>query len=213
MEDYITYKKFTDLDSAEEVCELLRNNKIGYHLLDSSHSYVKFAGYSEIDPGILINIQSEDFAKADVILDSYYFKEIEKVDKTHYIFEFSDDELKEILKNPYDWGSLDFQLAKKLLKDKGFEYSESYIEDRKSERIRKLSEVRKVSTYKLVIGYIFTILLPALSLIIGLLIINTRNVLPNGQKLNAYRDIDRIHGKIMVAISIIWAAIIVFRLS
>src|SRR4051812_25126344 len=100
MEEFITYRKFIDTESAEEVCDLLRTNEIEYRLLDSSHAYVKFAGYSQIDPGIIINIQSTDFEKADKVLDSYYLKQIETVDKSHYIFEFYDDELKEIIKNP-----------------------------------------------------------------------------------------------------------------
>lgn len=213
MEEFITYRKFTDTESAEEVCELLRNNEVEYRLLDSSHSYVKFAGYSQIDPGIIINIQSGNFERADKILDLYYLKQIETVDKSHYIFEFTDEELKEVVKNPYDWGSLDFHLAKKLLKDKGFEFSPGYVEDRKAEKLKELSKVRNVSTYKLILGYMFSILMPAVGLIIGLLIINTRNVLPNGQKPNAYTNSDRLHGKVMIAISISWAAIIILRLA
>ncbi len=214
MEEFIAYKKFTDTDSAEEVCELLRDKGIEYKLVDSSHAYVKVVGYSQIDPGIIINIQSIDFEEADKILDAYYLSQIQSVDKTHYIFDFSDDELKEIIKNPYDWGSLDFHLAKKILSDKGFEYSQSYIEDRKAEKVNELSQVKTVSIYKMFLGYIFAIILPVVSLLIGLLIVNTRNVLPNGQKLYAYAEKDRLHGKIMITISIIWMTIfIIFRLT
>lgn len=213
MEEFVTFRKFIDTEAAEEVCELLTNAEIEHRLLDSSHAYVKFAGYSQIEPGIIINIQSKDFERADKVLDSYYLKQIETVDKDHYIFEFSDDELKEIIKNPYDWGSLDFHLAKKLLNDKGFEFSGDYAEERKAEKLKELSQVKKVSTYKLVIGYIFAIFLPAVSLIIGLLIVNTRNVLPNGEKPYAYTNSDRLHGKIMVTISVIWVTIFILKLG
>ena len=211
-EDFTTYRKFTDQESAEDVCKLLKDNGIEYELSDSSHTYLKVIGYSQIDPGIVINIKSNDFKKADQILDSYYLKQIENVDKSHYVFEFSDDELKEIVRNPYDWGTLDFHLAKKLLKDKGFEFSENYIEDRKSEKIKELSQTKEVSTYKLILGYIFSIILPPVGLIIGLLIVNTKNVLPNGQKLHAYTTKSRTQGQIIITISTIWATIIILNI-
>ena len=212
-DDFTIYRKFSDTESAEEVCELLRENGIEYHLLDSSHTYLKVIGYSQIDPGVIINIQPDEFSKADKVLDSYYLKQIENVDKSHYIFYFSDDELKEVVKNPYDWGTLDFHLAKKILKDKGHEFSDDYIEERKAKKIKELSQIKKVTFYKLILGYILSLFLPGVGLIIGLLIVNTKNVLPNGEKLHTYSKNDRLHGQIMIVISIAWATIIILKLA
>ena len=209
-EEFITYRKFTDAESAEEVCEQLREHSIEYKLLDSSHSYLKVIGYSQIDPGVIVNIKPRDFKKADRILDQYYMNLVENVDKSHYIFEFSDDELKDIVKNPYDWGSLDLHLAKKLLKDKGIELSETYVEERKSEKLKELSKSKEASFYKIILGYIFSFILPAVGLIIGLLIVNTKNVLPNGHRLPAYSNSSRTHGQVMIVISVIWATVVIF---
>ncbi len=210
--EFIAYRKFTDIESAEEICDKLREKEIECSLQDNLHQYVKVIGYNEIDLGITLNIKSEDFPKADEILETYYSTEIENVDKSYHLFEFTDEELKDILAHPYEWGAFDFQLARKLLKEKGIEYSDDYINQRKLEKITDLSQVKKVPTYKIVTGYILSILLPPVGLITGLLIINNRNLLPNGQKFYIHPPSDRNHGQIMIAISIIWAAIVVFRL-
>ncbi len=212
MTEFVAYRKFTDIDSAEEICDRLREKEIECNLQDNLHQYVKIIGYNEIDLGITLNIKSEDFPKADRILEAYYLTEIENVDKDYHLFEFTDEELKDILAHPYEWGSFDFQLARKLLKEKGIEYSDDYISQRKLEKITELSQVKKVPKYKIVSGYILSIIFPPVGLITGLLIINNRNILPTGEKFYIHPKSDRTHGKMMIGISIIWATLVVFRL-
>jgi hypothetical protein len=210
--EFIGYRKFTDLESAQEICGKLSENEIPFTLDDNSHNYVKVIGYSQIDLGITLNIKSEDFAKADKILETYYSADIESVDENYYLFEFTDEELKNIVANPYEWGSFDFLLARKLLKEKGIEFSEEYIAKKKNDKLEELSKVHKVPVYKFVIGYILAILIPAAGLIFGLLVINNNHVLPNGKKVYAHTESDKLNGKIILAISIIWSAILIFRI-
>src|SRR5882762_8223486 len=117
--EYASYRQFTDRESAEEITALLTENNIEYRLQDNLHYYVKAIAAHQIDFAVILNIKTDDFPKADKILEVYYSKEIDDVDKSYYLFDFTDEELKEIISNPYDWGNSDFQLAKKILKEKG----------------------------------------------------------------------------------------------
>jgi hypothetical protein len=199
--EFIAFKKFTDLDSSEELLMLLKENKIECHLQDETYSNVKFVGYNPIDFGFTLNIKPQDFTNANSILEAYYLKEIQKADVSYYLYEFTDAELKEIVEKPYEWGEFDFLLAKKILKERGIEISEEAIERNKEEKVAELSKVVKVSKLKLICGYIASILFPPYALISGFLIVNNRNILPNGQKVYLHSAADRTHGKVIIALS------------
>lgn len=210
--EFISYRKFTDINATKEVVELLTENNIECYLQDNTHSYVKIIGYNQIDLEITLNIKGEDFEEADKILERYYTEKTDNIDKSYYLFNFSDEELKEIIDNPYDWGHFDQQLAKKILKEKGVEYSDKYIQNRKEEKTRELSQTKKVPILKLAAGYMFSILFPVIGLLIAITIIYNRNLLPNGEKFYIHSESDRMHGKIIALISILWSIIIVFRI-
>ncbi len=210
--EFVAYRKFTDIESAAEVVDRLRQNGIECHLQDDQHQYVKVYGPAQLEYGITVNIKSEDFNKADKILEDYYSDDIANVDKDYYLFEFNDDELKNILLNPYDWGVFDFQLAKKILREKGIEYSDDFIQAKKEEKLAELSKIIRVPLYKIVVGYLLAIVFPAGGLIMGLLIVNNRNILPDGRKVYIHSKNDRLHGQIITGISILWIVIIFSKL-
>jgi len=207
--EFIAYKKLTDLQSAEEISNELTKNGIECHLQDDMQSYVKVVGYNQINPGVTINIKSQDFSKADKILDAYFSAEISDVDKDYYLFQFSDEELKEIIANPQEWGIFDFQLAKKLLETKGVTYSEEYFDSQKQTIIKTLSKIKKISLYKLVLGYLLAFLFPPAGMLNGFLILNNRNILPDGKKFYLYSEKDRMHGKVILTLSIIWLSTLI----
>lgn len=207
--EFAAYKKFTDLDSAQEIIDLLKLHNIECRLLDETFANVKLVGYSPIDFGITINIKLDDFNSANQVLEQYYLAEIEKVDPSYYIFDFTNDELKEIVSNPYDWGEFDFHLAKKILTTRGIEINEGAIESRKKAKIAHLSQKVQVSATRIVTGYLFAFIFPPYSLLVGLLIVNNRNILPNGEKVYVHSDYDRTHGKAIVALSFAVAATVI----
>ena len=212
-EEYSTYQKFTDILIAEEIAEELKANGIEYSLVNNLHSYVNVFGFNPIDFPIALNLKSGDFRKADIILDKFYKKEIENVNKDYYLFEFSDQELHEIILNPYDWGHFDYQLAKHLLQKKGEEISDSVIQKLKDDRVSELSIHEKVSIAKLVFGYIFSILMPIAAIIIGITIVYNRKLLPNGEFFYIHSKAERNQGTYILVVSIAWSLIVVFAMS
>lgn len=208
-EEYFGYKKFADLESAEIITDLLKEAGIEYRLLDNNQHYVKVVGYQQIDLAITLNLKGEDFVKADKLLEEHYKKVLDSVDTDYYLFEFTEQELKNVVLNPYEWGSLDVLLATKLLKEKGIEYDATYIENRKQDTLEKLAATKKVPLYILIIGYALTALFPMAGIAMGLSILYNRNILPDGRKLYAHPAKDRTHGQVMLIVSITWTCIII----
>ena len=202
--DFILYQKFTDIESAEEFANELNKNGIEYHLEDNNHSYVKVYGYNPIDISFGVNIKAQDFAKADLILEKYYDEQIENIDKSYYLFEFTDEELKNIISNPYEWGRLDYQLAKHLLKERGLEISDAEIKAIKTEKINELSKNEKESHLRIITGYILAFTIPVFPILIGLTIKYNRRILPNGEKFYINSEQDRKHGQRIIIINIVW---------
>jgi len=202
--DYILYQKFTDVESAEEFANELRKNGIEYLLENNNHSYQKVFGYNQIDIAIGVNIRQSDFEKANIVLEKYYAAQIHNIDRSYYLFEFTDEELKNIISNPYDWGRLDYQLAKHILKERGSEITVAEIEAIKTKKIAELSQKKKAGNFKIIIGYILAFIIPILPILIGISITHNRKILPNGERFYVNTDQDRKHGQRIIMISIAW---------
>ena len=205
--DFILYQKFTDVESAEEFASELDKNGIEFLLEDNNHSYVKVYGYTPIDIAIGVNIKEQDFTKADLILEKYYNEQIEGIDKSYYIFEYTNQELNEIISNPHEWGRLDYQLAKHILRERGLEVSDEKIKSIKTEKINELSQKEKASNIKIISGYILAFIMPVFAILIGLTIKYNRKILPTGEKFYINTDQDRKHGQAIIVISIIWVCL------
>jgi len=125
------------------------------------------------------------------------------VDSSHYLFNFTDDELKEVIEKQDGWSALDFQLAKKLLNDRGVRIDQAEINSIKVQRIVELSKPEKSPILLVVIGYILVFLGGLLGILIGWYIRNQQKTLPNGEQIHIYSNKDRIHGERMMILGLI----------
>ena len=154
--EFVAYRKFTDLESASEVADFLKKSGIESRLQDNTHAYVKFFGATEIDLTITLNLRSADFKLADELLQQYASQRISGIPNDYYLFSFSDEELKEIIDNPYDWGQFDLVLAKKLMAERGTEYSEDYVTEQRRNKVTVLKTIIRVPAIKIIAGYILS---------------------------------------------------------
>lgn len=115
IESFLTFKKFNDIELAKEIANRLTQNNIEFLLEDNQKQFdITFAN-NTFDPNISIKIKSKDFIKANEALGKYYKSRLDSVDNDYYLFEFTDDELFEIISKPDEWGPFDYQLSKKSL--------------------------------------------------------------------------------------------------
>jgi hypothetical protein len=207
-EAYHIFQKFTGIEIANDFAKELDRNGIKYLIQENKKSSVGNFEIGTVDFDVAINLRSEDFPKADKILSAYYEKEIEHVDKDYYLFQFTDSELHDIIAHPFEWGHFDYQLAKKLLKDKGETISDDSVVKIKEATIAGLSKTEAASNFKIVAGYILSIIFPFIGIYIGLSIMNNKKILPNGQVFYLHPANDRKRGEQILTISIMWIFIL-----
>ena len=207
-EAFYIFQKFTDIEIANEFAKELEKNGIKYLIQENNKSSVGNFEIGNVDFDVAINLRSEDFPKADKILEAYYQPAVESVDKDYYLFQFTDAELHEIISHPFEWGHFDYQLTKKILKDKGETISEEKVAEMKQATIAKLSRTENISDSNIISGYILSIFFPIAGIFIGLNIINNKKILPNGEVLYIHNARDRKRGEQILTISIIWTFII-----
>lgn len=201
MDDFGIYRTFIDKQLASEINMILETGGISTKLIDNSPSFdISFAN-NPIDREIQLLIKQTDFTYADELLAN---TGEEKVDKDHYLFDFSSDELYEILAKPDEWSQIDYKLSQKILIDRGEEITPETINAYKKRRISELEKPEKSQIVWVIIGYIFAFLGGFLGALIGWFIFSMKKTLPDGRKVYTYRKKDRFHGTI-----IFWTGIIV----
>jgi len=202
--DFVIYHKFTDYETLKEFSDWLTDAGIENVMQDNNQAYLKIVGYNELNIPYGINIHQHDFKKADEILENFYENKIPEIDRDYYLFNETDNDLLEIVNHSYDWGKLDFVVAKYILKERGVKIDEKTIEQIKLNQIELEKDLLPVSKVKIICGYILAIIFPLGAILIGLTIYYNRKLLPNGERFYLHSTSYRQHGKNIVVVSLLW---------
>ncbi|HNW88701.1 MAG TPA: hypothetical protein PKN48_03505 [Bacteroidales bacterium] len=202
-EQYLTFQKFTDKASALELADLLKQNYIDCKFEDTSGRVDLTFSNSEAIKEYRVKLRKENFEAANNLLLQLTAQQLENVSKEYYLYEFSDEELTEIIHKPDEWCKLDYLLAQKLLKDRGREITPELAETYKKQRIQELSEPERSQKGWIIAGYIFSFLGGLLGVFIGWHLRYHKKTLPNGDRVFAYSIPDRKNGYNIFIIGII----------
>jgi hypothetical protein len=203
METYLTFQKFPDRDSALELAGLLKEHGIEAVIADTSGGFEPTFANNPLAKEYRIKIKKENFEAANKLLLQISAEQIGNVDKDHYLFGFSDEELQEIVAKPDEWSQFDFLLAQKILKERGKEVKPENIEKIKKERLMELSKPDSNEAGWIIAGYIFAFLGGLLGIFIGHHLRYHKKTLPNGERVYAYSAGDRRNGYNIFIIGIV----------
>lgn len=128
-EEFITFERFNDQNSAKEVGDLFAEQNIEFVLVDNSLSFDPTFANNGFGKEYCIKLKKSDFEKANKVLADKSENEINEIDEDYYLLSFTDDELIEVITKSDEWNKFDISLAKKLLKDKGKEITPEKIEE------------------------------------------------------------------------------------
>ncbi len=196
---------FNEESMALDIVELLNKNKIPNKMVLVAPSVDINFGTGAFQKDFQILIDEKDFEEANALLEKDAEWMVDKVDPEYYLFAFTKQELYEILVKPDEWGTFDYQLAFKILREKGENIDKSTIDKMRLERLEKLKQPDKGSPEWIYFGY-FTVLLGGLlAIFIGWHLLNGKKTLPNGQRVVRYNTLERKHGRI-----IFWLGLFVF---
>ena len=213
MSEFITYEKFATLSELKEFVELLQANDIKYELEEDVQLFDASFANIQHHRDYRIQLLPDDFERVNEIRNNVAISELDLVDSDYYLFDFTNEELIDLISKQDEWSPFDFQLAQKILKDRGQEISIKEINKLKDRRIVELSEPEKHNPFWIVVGYIFAALGGLLGIIIGWYIVFSKKTLPNGQRIYTYNEADRNHGKRILIIGIpILVIVVLIRL-
>lgn len=200
MNEFVTFQSFYTEEEALDIFGVLKEKGIEGKIEKPGELLDRTFIGDNLEKKVFLKIRSDDFQKANKILDARIEQNISALEKDYYLFSFTDNELLEIINKPDEWSRQDFLIAKKILKDRGETIPEEKIEEIKSERIRELENPEKETGSWIAFGYLLALFgIPGI--IFGLVIMSSKKILPTGRKVYVYNLNSRNHGRNVLIIS------------
>ncbi len=206
----IVFKTLTNIEEAEKIGEELAIGGIAYEiesppqLLDRN-----FIGEQPM-PEHYIKIRPADFTRANVIVDELYRSLAATVEEDYYLFTFSAEQLQDVIRNRNEWGDLNYHLAVLLSGKKTTAATGASFNNATEETVVENMLPIPVNIWILAAGYFCLLTPPFLygypavgSLFIGWFIVGATRTTSLGVKHPVYNKTGRIHGKVMITLSII----------
>lgn len=209
--ELITYQKFNSKEQATELAEIFTQEGIEHQIDDTSAMVDLTFTSNQLEIEFRVKIKKSDFERADQLVNQLYASQIEFVDKEYYLFQFTNDELYDLLIRYDEWGKFDYLLAQKILKDRKQEINDEILLRLRKNRIEELSK-QEINTKPWIIsGYILAVLGGILAFLIGAFLLTHKKTLPNGDLVYGFTEKDRKHGKKILyvgfAFFVFWLAI------
>lgn len=197
----VTVKTFMHLHEAELHVSILKENDIPYEvetIQPYTTTYVA-AGPSVAEFIIKVPIEFED--RAVTLL--YQLTETPQDSTEHYLYSFSNVELRDVISKPDEWNELDVQLAMKILNERGEKWTQEDILSYQEIRIAELSKGKPVSTKRLLLYMIIGFVFPYFTFLIGLIIKNSKQPIIQNKKVYIYDEISRERATLLIAFGLI----------
>jgi len=207
MSRYATYEKFFNHEQAESVLEILKNHEISYEFAALNTAVDPLLAGGGPAYAYEVKIPANQFETANKILREKIQINLNEIDPDYYLFTFDDNELTEILKEPDEWGRLDYVITREILATRGIRFSNEELDAFWNIKMEKLAQPAKASSlgkwggYSLSVGFCF------IGIVTGLVYWQSTKTLPNGNRYYIYDEETRKLGKNMVYISLILVAI------
>lgn len=201
--NFSTFGKFSSKEEALELTGLLEKNNIKYLLEDYSVGFSPVFGKDKIADEYRVSIGEEDFKRVDLLLQEKMDSRLEETEKTYYLFDFTNQELTELVERGDEWSRSDVELAKSILKERGKELDLPTLNSMKQQRTAQLAEPEKLNEAWIYLGYLMAVLGGLMGLFIGLQLKNYKKKLPDGTYQFGYDQRIRQHGNRIWIISMV----------
>ena len=209
MQQFIKFKTFNQEEEFINFIDLLKNRQIAYQT-EIFNSSIDPASLRPLEKEFIIKVKQMDFSQVNQLVEAIAVESLKEVESDHYLFSFSDGELYEIMTKPDEWSAFDYQLTKKILRERGKSIDDDFLHSLKKTRIEDLSKQEESQKSWIVLGYAFAIIGGIIGIFIGWYMMSQEKTLPNGQRIALFKDEDRQHGIRIFYIGIVMFVIMVF---
>jgi hypothetical protein len=208
MSEFLSYRHFRTIEDSEELTNILTDNNIEYIIEEESPSVdVTFTG--NLDVEYHVSVHPEDFEKVNVLMEKEAADTVDQIDSSYYLYQFSNEELFEILEKPDEWGELDHLLASKILNERGAKITNEEVEGLKLLRNDELAQAEIASPFFIMLGYAFAVGGGLIGIFIGYYLYSSHKILPDGERVPMFDESSRVKGKIIMTFGIICFIVIV----
>lgn len=201
---FLKFQTFNNKKLAAELGQILESNKIDFLLEDNILSFDPTFANNSSGNEFIIKLRMQDFERADKLLEKINETDTNEIDNDYYLFNFTDEELFELIEKRDEWSHFDFVLAKKILQKRGNDITDEKIEKIRQNRIAELSKPEKSQKKYIIAGYIFALLGGLLGVFIGWHLSTYKKTLPNGTQVFAYSENDRKQGNRILKIGLLF---------
>lgn len=135
------FREFLNTEEANDLAQLLEKNNIIYSLEKPQILIDKAIVGTTILPKVILKILPRDFGRVNKILAELI--EQQAIPDDHYLLEFSDLELFDVIKNPDSWNIENTTMARKILVGRGFEVTSEQLKQLQQQRYEQLKAGKK----------------------------------------------------------------------
>jgi len=207
MSQFAAYEKFFNPEQAEPVLAILKDNGIPYEFTAINNPVDQLISGGAPAYQHEVKIATTQFETVNQLLREKIQINLNEVDPDYYLFTFDDKELVDILKDPDEWGRLDYAISRKILETRGITFSAEELDAFWNTKMEKLAQPAKASNlgefggYSLSVGFFF------IGIVTGLVYWQSTKTLPNGSRYYIYDEETRKLGKNMFYLSLIVMAV------
>ncbi|MCC7453222.1 MAG: hypothetical protein IT222_03570 [Crocinitomix sp.] len=190
MSDFAIFQDFIAKEDARQLLNILDANKIPFTVVENAYEVdITFGG--NIPRNFQVFVHPSNFERVHQILDKDAENQLDNVDPNHYLYDFAKSELYEVITKKDEWSAYDYQLAKKILIERGESIDPEAIAIYQEQRLQELSQPAEKPTVYLILGAIFALLGGVVGFMIGWYLYSAKKTLPNGTKMYTYANEDR----------------------
>ncbi len=205
---HINFQKFSSKQDAVFLLNLLQVNGVEAIIENSSPSVDITFSMNNMQHEFIVKIIPSYFEKANLILEEQAKKNIKEISKDHYLFEFTKQELIEILEKPDEWSIEDYLLAQHILGERGENINKEKIEELKQKRLFELRKPEEVKEGWILVGYIMALFGGIIGVFIGWFHWTFKKTDPLGKRFYVYDEKTRKRGKQLfyfgIILQLIW---------
>lgn len=197
-----TFKRFPDAIQAKELQQLLLDKNIPCEYVEvSSGLDSSFSG--QFSKEYVIKVLPDDFDKATRIVEDLAARWADEVPADYYLFSFTNEELQDLVKKKFEWSEFDYQLAKKLLAERGVVVDEAAMEKEYKRQLFDAALPEKIHMGWILLGFVLACLGGVFGIVTGYVISTTKKTLPDGRTIYTYAEYYRNLGRIMMYLGIV----------
>ncbi len=200
---FVTYQKFNSKSEILELAQVLNDHEIEFELEDNTMNTDGSFSNNEINKDYRLKLRADDFDQVNEIRTTLSGNLIDAIDADYYLFDFTNEELIDLVAKSDEWSHFDVLLAKKILKERGTELSDEQVSKLKTERLEELSKPEDSQPGWVAAGYIMAFLGGLIGILIGWHLSSHKKTLPNGEQVYGYSESTRKHGRRILILGLV----------